>query len=63
MTPLRRKIRDHLVQFAEHGTMLESCLESDGVQRGRRYRVSPAFALDFPSKNSDINSLGELGED
>ncbi|MBK6765803.1 MAG: GntR family transcriptional regulator [bacterium] len=38
-------------------------LTSEGRQRGRRYCVSPLYTLDFPSKNSDINSLGELGDD
>lgn len=35
-------------------------LDSEGERRGRRYRLSPHYALDFPSKNSDINGLGEL---
>lgn len=38
-------------------------VESAGEQRGRRYRLASRFSLDFPSKNSDINSLGELESD
>lgn len=37
-------------------------LESEGDRKGRRYRIAACYALDFPSKNSDINSLGELGD-
>ncbi len=33
-------------------------LEATGDRRGRRYRLAARYLLDFPPKNSDINSLG-----
>jgi len=39
----------------------QEVLESTGERRGRRYRLAPRYILDFPPKNSDINSLGGLG--
>lgn len=41
------------------GLAAAGVLAAEGDRRGRRYRLADELELDFPSKNSDINRLGE----
>lgn len=44
-------------------TLLQREFSNPAASNCRRYRLASRFSLDFPSKNSDINSLGELDSD